>query len=268
MRPMWRATVALVLVVGSVTPLEQARAQAVPDAAPLYDRSDWILLGGLLASQLVVFPLDDDLRELAADWRGPASDDVAAALRPLGRTKELAAVSAATYALGMVISNRRVADFGLHALVSLALSNAVTGGLKAVTGRARPITRQADGTWIRRDPDDWDLFGGWGSDGERTAYASGHTSNAFALATVFAEELGGAAGWVAYPIAAGVAWSRLNDEAHWASDVVMGALVGIASGQLVVRHGHRRDGWLERTLLVDPMASLDRVYVGVQIPAP
>jgi membrane-associated phospholipid phosphatase len=266
MSPTLRATLALMLGVGFAAP--SARAQTVPDAAPLYDRSDWILLGGLLAAELMMFPLDDDVRELAVDGRGAASDDVAAVLRPLGRTQELAAAGIATYALGMVISERRVADFGLHAFIALALSNAVTGGLKAVTGRARPITLQADGTWARRDPDDWDLFGGWGSGGERTAYASGHTSNAFAIATVFAEELGGAAGWVAYPIAAGVAWSRVNDEAHWASDVVMGALVGIASGQLVVRHGHRRDGWLERMLLVDPSASLDRVDLGVQIPAP
>ena len=263
MKPILRALVALVLAVGSAAP---TAAQSVPDAASLYDRSDWLLFGGLLAAQLVMFPLDDDVHELTADMRGNASDDVADIMRPLGRTKELAAAGAATYVLGMVISDRRVADFGLHAFVSLALSNAVTGGLKAVTGRARPITLQADGTWTRRESDDWDFFGGWGSEGERTAYASGHTSNAFAIATVFAEELGGAAAWVAYPIAAGVAWSRVNDEAHWGSDVLMGALVGIASGQLVVRHGHRRGGWLERTLLVDPL--LDRVDIGLQIPAP
>jgi membrane-associated phospholipid phosphatase len=84
---------------------------------------------------------------------------------------------------------------------------------------------------------------------------------------VFAEEFGGAAPWIAYPIAAGVAWSRVNDEAHWASDTVMGALVGIVSAQLVVRHGHRRDGWLERTFL-EASPSLDRLDMGLQISAP
>ncbi|MND06844.1 PAP2 superfamily protein [compost metagenome] len=68
-------------------------------------------------------------------------------------------------------------------------------------------------------------------------------------------------------MAAGVAWSRVNDEAHWASDVVMGALVGIVSGQLVVRHGHRRDGWLERTFL-EPSPSTGRLNVGLRLPAP
>jgi len=180
---------------------------------------------------------------------------------------ELAAVSAATYALGTAISNRRVADFGLHAFVSLALSNFVTGSLKVVTGRSRPLVLQPDSTWARQGHDEWDFFGGWRDDGEQRAYPSGHTSNAFALATVFAEELGGAAPWIAYPIAAGVAWSRVNDEAHWASDTVMGALVGIVSAQLVVRHGHGRDGWLERTFL-EASPSLDRLDIGLQIPAP
>jgi membrane-associated phospholipid phosphatase len=220
------------------------------------------VLGSLMAAHLALFPLDDDVRDVAVDMRGSASNRAADMLRPLGRTSELAAAGAATYLVGLAISNRRVADFGLHAFVTLALSNALTGGLKAVTGRARPLTHQADGSWARNEANHWDFFGGWG-----TAYPSGHTSNAFALATVFAEELGGAAGWVAYPIAAGVAWSRLNDEAHWASDVVLGAAVGIVTGQLVVRHGHRSGGWLERSLLVERSSSLAAVDIGLRIPS-
>src|SRR5690606_15532094 len=137
---------------------------------------------------------------------------------------------------------------------------------KVVAGRSRPLVLQPDGTWARRGPDEWDLFGGWGDDGAQRSYASGHASNAFAIATVFAEELGGAAGWIAYPLAAGVAWSRVHEEAHGASDVVMGALVGIVSGQLVVRHGHRRGGWLERTLL-EPAVSPDRLGIRLRVPA-
>jgi membrane-associated phospholipid phosphatase len=136
-----------------------------------------------------------------------------------------------------------------------------------LTGRARPLSHLADGSWARNAPNEWDFLGGWGDEVTRTAYPSGHTSNAFAVATVFAEELGGPAGWVAYPIAAGVAWSRINDEAHWASDVVLGALVGIATGQIVVRRGHRPGGWLERTLLVEPSSSLAAVDIGLRIPA-
>jgi membrane-associated phospholipid phosphatase len=245
---------------------QQAAAPAQPEA--LLDTRDWVLVGGLLAAQAVLLPLDEDLRDVAVEMRGEASNQLADIMRPLGRTVELAAAGAATYVVGMATSNRRVADFGLHAFVSLALSNFVTGSLKVVAGRSRPIALQADGTWARNEPDEWDFFGGWGDEGPRRSYPSGHSSNAFALATVFAEEFGGVAGWAAYPLAAGVAWSRVNDEAHWASDVVMGALIGIVSGQLVTQSGHRGDGWLERTLLIERSRSFAQLDVGLQIPVP
>ena len=261
-----RATVLLLLAIGSATMGAHAQQQPPLDEE-LYGTSDWILAGSLFTASLVLMPLDDDVREITVDMRGGTSNAISDILRPLGRTVELAAVSAATYAVGRAASNERVADFGLHAFVSLALSNFLTGSLKVVSGRSRPLVLQADSTWARRSHRDWDFFGGWDSHGNRTSYASGHASNAFALATVFAEELGGAAPWIAYPVAAGVAWSRVNDEAHWASDVVMGAVVGIVSGQLVVRHGHRRGGWLERTFL-EASPSLDRLDIRLQIPAP
>ncbi|MGE0160535.1 MAG: phosphatase PAP2 family protein [Gemmatimonadales bacterium] len=261
-----RAVGALLLAIAAAA--GSVRAQAIPSPATgLFDTGDWVLVGGLVTAQLILMPLDDDVRDAAAEMRGATSDDIADILRPLGGRTELAALSAATWAMGRAISSHRVADFGLHAFVSLALSNVVTGSLKVVTGRSRPLVLEADGTWARRGPRAWDFLGGWGDDGARQSYPSGHATNAFALATVFAEELGGPAGWIAYPVAAGVAWSRVNDEAHWASDVAMGALVGIVSGQLVVRRGHRRGGWLERTFL-EASPALDRLDIGLAIPTP
>src|SRR5262249_11822308 len=97
----------------------------------------------------------------------------------------------------------------------------------------------------------WRFFGGWNGDGARRSYPSGHATNAFAIAAALSEELGGATPWIAYPIATGAAWSRVNDEAHWVSDVVMGAALGIVAGRLVVSAGPP-GGWLERTLLLEP----------------
>src|SRR5688572_4995747 len=113
-----RTTLALLLAFGAAA---GAGAQSVEtsEAAALFSDRDWLLVGGLLAAHLALFPLDDDVRDLAADAKSDASDDLADVLRPLGRTKELAAAGAATYAIGMLISDRRVADFGLHAFVSL-----------------------------------------------------------------------------------------------------------------------------------------------------
>ena len=68
---------------------------------------------------------------------------------------------------------------------------------------------------------------------------SGHTTMAFALATALADDIHNTwAGVGLYTIASGVAWSRLNDNRHWLSDVAAGAVVGITSAKLV--NGHWR----------------------------
>jgi membrane-associated phospholipid phosphatase len=56
---------------------------------------------------------------------------------------------------------------------------------------------------------------------------------AFALATSLADEIHRPWATVGlYTMATGVAWSRINDNRHWLSDVAAGALVGITSAKL------------------------------------
>jgi membrane-associated phospholipid phosphatase len=216
----------------------------------------------------VLFAFDDEIREAAARARSDTSNDVASALRPLGRKPPWYYASAAAWAIGRLAGQPRVADVGLHGFVSLALANVISGGLKSLAGRARPVVldvRGADSVWVARDPGEWGLFAGWRGGGARQSWPSGHATAAFAVAAVLSEELGGATPWVAYPIATGVAWSRVNDDAHWATDVLMGALVGTLTARLVVRHGHGRDRWLEDALLLerDPLGG---VLVGLRAP--
>jgi membrane-associated phospholipid phosphatase len=255
-----------------VTCAGTARAQAVPAdsaASPIFGTRDWVLVGGLVAAQVVLFPFDEDLRSASGRVRGEATDAVSDVLRPLGRPEPIYVGSAAAYALGRLVDQPRLADLGLHSFLSLTLANVVMGGMKGVTGRARPWelrVQGTDSTWVYHGPREWSPFAGFSDGGPRQSFPSGHTTTAFVLATVLAEELGGVTPWLAYPVAAGVGWSRLNDEAHWTTDVVMGALVGIVAGRLVVRYGHERGGWLERTLLFEPDALGNGTRVGLRLP--
>ncbi|MEQ1857504.1 MAG: phosphatase PAP2 family protein [Longimicrobiales bacterium] len=242
---------------------------SVPDtaAAPLFGARDWALVGGFAAAQLALFPLDENVRRATGRMRGDGTDALSDALRPFGRIDAIYVGSVAAYALGRVSGRPRLADVGLHTFVSLTLANAITGTLKSLGGRARPWILEVQGTdttWVYHGPGEWDLLAGWTEGGSRQSYPSGHTTAAFALATVLAEELGGVTPWLAYPVAAGVGWSRLNDEAHWATDVVMGALVGIVAGRLVVRYGHGGEGWIERTLLFEPAPGGRGAVVGMR----
>jgi membrane-associated phospholipid phosphatase len=103
-------------------------------------------------------------------------------------------------------------------------------------------------------------------DDARQSWPSAHATAAFTVAALLSEELGGVTPWIAYPLAAGVAWSRVNDEVHWVTDVLMGATVGTFAARLVVRYGHRRGGWLERTLLLEPDPRGRGVVLGARVP--
>jgi len=63
----------------------------------------------------------------------------------------------------------------------------------------------------------------------------------FAAATVLQQHLGYKAAIPTYLIASYVAASRLHDNRHYASDVVMGAATGIIVGRSVTYHG--RNFW-------------------------
>jgi membrane-associated phospholipid phosphatase len=72
--------------------------------------------------------------------------------------------------------------------------------------------------------------------GDPRGFPSGHASTSFAIATVLQEHFGWKAGIPAFVAAAYTGVSRVADNQHWASDVVFGAALGVASGRTVTIH--------------------------------
>ena len=80
----------------------------------------------------------------------------------------------------------------------------------------------------RPDRDLWrDTPGGWG-------YPSGHTSSAFAVATVVAALLPARWRWVPFALAAVVGFARMYVGVHYPMDVIGGALIGVAAGLVAI----------------------------------
>jgi membrane-associated phospholipid phosphatase len=119
-------------------------------------------------------------------------------------------------------NSRQVAQDGIAA--SLIASGIITPAIKLVTGRSRP--RDEVGVYHFKP-----FTNG------NSSFPSGHTTEAFAVASVVANHYEET--WVtytSYSIASLVGLARTYHRAHFASDVVAGAMIGTLVGKSVVAY--------------------------------
>lgn len=116
--------------------------------------------------------------------------------------------SFATYAVGRATGKSSIAILGADLARAQIVAQATTQGIKYVAGRTRP-------------------------DGTDRSFPSGHTSSAFATATVLQRHYGWKVGIPAYALAGYVGASRLHANKHYLSDVAFGAALGIVAGRTV-----------------------------------
>lgn len=130
----------------------------------------------------------------------------------------------------------------------LATQAYITGGavgtvVKFFTGRQRPYSANPDSVTVTPK------FGGplYKSPRDATgkkiysSFPSGHTTVAFAAATVFAMEYRDKPliPILSYSAATLIGVSRITENKHWITDVVAGAALGFLSGRQVVNNYHR-----------------------------
>lgn len=150
---------------------------------------------------------------------------------------------------GRALDDTLRARLGGRALEALVVSGIVTGGLKGLTGRARPFAAPGN-------PERWAFGRGIRNNGYQS-FPSGHATAAFAFASAITAQLHSDrsrlarwAGPVLYSLAAVTAFARTYDNAHWLSDAAAGAAVGTLSGLAVVRwNDAHRANWIDRLLL-------------------
>lgn len=161
---------------------------------------------------------------------------------------------AAIWGGGLYARNETVATVGLRALEAITVSGVVTKVLKGTFGRARPRVSPADAWNV-------ELGRGFGSGmGDYESFPSGHSTAAFAFAAAVTSEVSRRTtrharlvGAATFTMAAATAYARMHRDAHWLSDVTMGAGIGTVSGWAVTRwHATRPDNALDRILL-EPM---------------
>jgi membrane-associated phospholipid phosphatase len=224
---------------------------------PLFTIRDLWIAGGFVATTIALYPAD---RALARSiQRDPLQNNhflnESADFFDFMGTKGSVYIGASMYAVGRLTRIERMADLGLHGTEALFLAQSLVKLVKGLAGRARP---QLD----IEDPRSFKLGRGFGDQDNYRAFPSGHAGMAFAAAAAVTSETSKwwpKSIWYIAPLMYGgatmVAISRMYDNRHWASDVVMGAAIGTFSGLKVVRYHHshpknRIDRWLLSASLI------------------
>lgn len=223
-------------------------------ATPRLPRIRWwrrILLPSLLAIAIgaVLIPIDWPVRDAirSADLGG----DLKRAFETIGEFGSLGVMIVVALAILLLDRERfrRVLDWGLAAI----LAGVLIRFLKVLTGRHRPDAG-LESVWIG-PLGKFDFLG----DGtlhrpiefwhqgvyENLSMPSGHTMQA-TIAACFLAHMYPPLRWLVWPLVAITALTRVYVGAHWASDTVVAAGLGIALGHLVINRywGVRLLDWI------------------------
>lgn len=196
---------------------------------------------------VTLLALDAPARELLQDRRSRSLDVVAGGARQLGEWRTHVVLPVALGLVGLVAGDADLLRMGAELGASALAVAGVTTGLKHAFGRQRPHCACS--------PLSFDAAG------TGRAFPSGHTAAAFAAASIVAARV--ERPWIRAALYGGAtltAWSRMNDDKHWLSDVVAGAVLGHLTARAVV--GRLRPG----RSVPEVTVRWDGVVAGWQVP--
>jgi hypothetical protein len=220
-----------------------SRDTVIPDRQ-LFHRSDLYVAGAFVVGTVALLPFDQRLADALRDEQAKGNrtiDDIAHTAKFFGGPGPLI-IGSSMYLVGRLGHVPRMAELALHGTEAVGVGAAIAGVIKTVAGRARPFV-SAD-----TNPRDF-AFGRGLKKGDYKSFPSGHSTAAFsAAAAVVAEthEWWPNSTWYIAPVMYGgatvVGLSRMYDDQHWASDVLMGAAIGTFAGLKTVRFNHTHTG--------------------------
>jgi membrane-associated phospholipid phosphatase len=135
---------------------------------------------------------------------------------------------------GLIFKNHRSIETGYVSGRAIVHAGLVVFVLKAIVGRERPFYNDNLGSFH--------LFTRLEEGSSFHSFPSGHTITAFSMATVIAKEYRDKKwiGITSYGLASLVGLSRISLDRHWASDVLIGSVLGYAIGNFTLKqHQHR-----------------------------
>lgn len=206
--PIIIALLAFINIIGVPSPVE-AEVLSADQTLAYTDSHDWQKQSKTGILSLTIGKNDKAIQEWAQSVRTPISDKVSRTVKQLGDLHFTMPVLGALYVYGRDQGNERLQRTASDSSRAAAATALISGVIKKAVHRDRP-----------NNQDD-------------KSFPSHHAASSFTIATVVASEYGGGTG--AYGLAGMTALSRINDNEHWATDVLFGSALGYFVGKSTSR---------------------------------
>lgn len=178
----------------------------------------------------LTYLFDYDIRDEVRRTHGRNLDRAVDAGNIVGNPFLHLGVAGAVWGGGVLADSPRWRDTGLMMGEAAIIADVATLVLKEAVGRARPLTGNSKGS-----------FRPFQFKSDYDSLPSMHTASSFAMASVITRTSGSVpVGLLSYATAAFVGFSRIYDDKHWASDVLLGAAIGELAGRVVTNHYARK----------------------------
>ncbi|MEO1051710.1 MAG: phosphatase PAP2 family protein [Bacteroidota bacterium] len=190
-----------------------------------WQKRDWIRLGGAIGISATVTLLDRPISNFFRNNQNKVMDRVSKFGDFMGQPDNNYPFLLAVWSSGVIFNNEWLRDTGIMLFASITTSGLLQTFSKELVGRARPLT--GDGVYGFRPFDGTIAY---------HSFPSGHTMLALATSWVMAHQVKFKPLKIFFysvPVIVGVA--RIYDQAHWASDVLLGSALGIACAETVIR---------------------------------
>jgi len=200
-----------------------------------WERRDFYAFSLVSLTTLGFMFIDEDFQRFVQRNRGYSTDKISEIITPLGGRRGDNIIIGTFILSGFALKNKKLKDTGLYCFESLILAEGITKGLKHLVGRSRPFSGKGAFSFnsFHFPPPGYSL-----------SFPSGHVTSAFSLASAITEQYRQKIVlFISYSLAVAVAYSRMNDDVHFLSDVFFGACVGYFVGKFIVRFNQNKNSY-------------------------
>lgn len=198
-------------------------SKAIVSSPLRWDNRDWAKLGVFILAESGLSMADQPVKDFFQSNKNKTATFLSDHILEGFGAEHSFMVMGGIFAYGLLAKDDKCKSTVLLALESFALASLVTRIPKTLVGRQRPDNWEGNGPFSFKGP-----FGG-------NSFPSGHTTASFAVASVIATQFRDSK-WIpvtAYSVATLAGLSRIYDNKHWLTDVVVGATIGTLVGNLV-----------------------------------